>query len=406
MPRIELKRGDTLILHGPASALLVEGKASVLGCPLSSRRRLVIKSWRSRPIHAEEDLIIDFTYGEGGGFEVIDGDTIPMEWHRFAEKAAEKPSCVCVYGGVDSGKTSLATLLLNIFIKKFGSAIYLDLDVGQSNICPPTTIGYTLVKSPVPDVSYLRMMFGEVVGYTSPTSLAERHLRAAETLMKKVRENYQGTGISGDFDGWVSGEAAINHKVRLLNIVKPDFLTSIGALPDEMRSVCEESGTIYEELPPPSKVRKREQSSRKKLREIAYNRFLRKSMFRKIPITWVKLETLNGKEDPKEISIHIGKLVKDFSEENDLVLTSTGAEGLDEIARRRIGILSYIYDLNDAFTGIGLLMEFNLRKNYLKILTSFRQQIKRMIIGSILLSIEGEEVYVDSRSLVQGSLLS
>ncbi|MCD6536040.1 MAG: hypothetical protein J7K49_03300 [Thaumarchaeota archaeon] len=401
MPRFEIKKGDTLILHGPASALLIEGKASVLGCPLSPKKKLVIKSWRSRPIYADEDSVIDCNYGEEGGVEIIEGDTIPIEWRRFAEKITEKPSCVCVYGGVDSGKTSLATFLLNALVKEFGSAIYLDLDVGQSNICPPTTIGYTSLKFPVPDVSYLRMEFGEAVGFTSPTPLAERHIKAAGNLMKRIRENYQGVGISIDFDGWVSGGAAVNHKLQLLRVIKPDFLASIGALPEEMKSACEEIGASYEELPPPFKVRKREQASRKKLREIAYNRFLRKAAVRKIPITWVRVETLNGKEDPREISSYIGKIVEGFSEESDLILTSTGVEGLEEIAKKGIGILSYLYDLDDVFVGIGLLLGFSPEKNYLKILTPYTKQIKRILVGSILLSIEGEEVYTNIRSLVQ-----
>jgi len=401
MPRFEIRKGNTLILHGPASALLIEGRASVLGCPLSPKRRLVIKSWRSRPIYADEDSVIDCNYGEEGGVEIIEGDTIPIEWRRFAEKITEKSSCVCVYGGVDSGKTSLATFLLNALVKEFGSAIYLDLDVGQSNICPPTTIGYTSLKLPVPDVSYLRMEFGEAVGFTSPTPLAEKHIKAAGNLMKRIREKYQGVGVSTDFDGWVSGGAAVNHKLRLLRVIEPDFLASIGALPEEMKSACGEIGASYEELPPPFKVRKREQVSRKKLREIAYNRFLRKAAVRKIPITWIRVETLNGKEDPREISSYIGKIVEGFSEQSDLILTSTGAEGLEEIAKKGIGILSYLHDLDDAFVGIGLLLGFSPEKNYLKILTPYTKQIKRIMVGSILLSIEGEEVYTNIRSLVQ-----
>ena len=38
-------------------------------------------------------------------------------------------------------------------------------------------------------------------------------------------------------------------------------------------------------------------------------------------------------------------------------------------------------------------MAFNADKNYLKIYTPFKQQVKRMVIGSILLSTDGEELY-------------
>ena len=63
--------------------------------------------------------------------------------------------------------------------------------------------------------------------------------------------------------------------------------------------------------------------------------------------------------------------------------------------------MSYLYDLDDVFVGIGLLLGFNPEKNYLKILTPYTKQIKRILVGSILLSIEGEEVYTNIRSLVQ-----
>ena len=86
MDRVKVGKGNTLLLHGPASAILVEGRASVLGCPLSSRRRLIVKSWRSRPIYAEEDSIIDVAYGEGGGFEIVEGDTIPSEWRSLRKR--------------------------------------------------------------------------------------------------------------------------------------------------------------------------------------------------------------------------------------------------------------------------------------------------------------------------------
>jgi len=401
MQRIELKEGNTLILHGPASAILIEGKASILGCPLSSKRRLIVKSWRSRPIYAERDSIIECTYGEGGGIEIIDGDTIPAEWREFAEKISAKPVKVCVYGGVDSGKTSLATFLANSLVRKFGAAVYLDLDLGQSNICPPTTIGYAFLKSPVPDISYLKMESGEPVGYTSPTPLVEKHINATGILIKRLENKYPQVGISVDFDGWISGDAAIKHKQQLLSMLKPDFLASIGPLPDELKKACEEVGASYEELPPPFKVRKREQAARRRLREIAYNRFLRKSLVRKIPISWLNVLTLNGLSDPRRISMYINRILEEYSKESGEVFDSSGAEGLEELAKKRIGLLSYLHDVEEMFAGIGLLVAFNVRKNYLKILTPFEGQIKKLIIGAILLSIDGEEIYSSPTILAQ-----
>ena len=401
MPSIKLRKGNTLVLYGPASALLVEGKASVLGCPLSPRRRLVVKSWRSRPIYAELDSVIDFTYGEEGGYEVIDGDTIPEEWRRFAEKVSENPSRTCVYGGADSGKTTLATLMANAFVRNHGSSLYFDLDLGQSNICPPTTVGYTLLRRPIPDISYLRMESGEVVGYTSPTPLIDKHLQAVKSLMSRILKAYAGFSISMDLDGWVSEEGGIKHKRAMLRILKPDSLASIGEMPGEIEEACEELGISYEVLPPPTKLRRREQIARKRLREIAYERFLRKSVVRKIPVSWVKLKTITDKSSPREIREHIEAIIRSYAEYSGEILDTDSTKALEELARRGIGILSYVRDMLGGFAGIGLLIGLDLRKNHFKLLTPYQAQIKELILGAILLSTSGEEIYSNPKIFLE-----
>lgn len=393
MPSIRLRKGNTLILYGPASALLVEGRASVLGCPLSPRRRLIVKSWRSRPIYAELDSVIDFTYGEEGGYEVIDGDTIPEEWRRFAEKVSEKPSKTCVYGEADSGKTTLATLVANALVRRHGGSLYLDLDLGQSNICPPTTIGYTLLRHPTPDISYLRMEFGEVVGYTSPTPLADKHLQAVENLARRMLNTHAGAGVSIDLDGWVSGERGIRHKEAMLRILRPDFLASIGEMPEEIKRTCEQLGVSYEVLPPPIKLRRREQAARKRLREIAYERFLRGSVVRKIPVSWVELRTITDKSAPREIRKHVESIIEGYVEVSGEVFDLDPTKALEELAKKGIGILSYVRDMLGSFAGIGLLIDLDLKKNHFRLLTPYNAQIRELILGAILLSTSGEEVY-------------
>jgi len=397
MPRIRIRRGDTLILYGPASALLIDGRASILDCPLSSRKKLIVKGWRSKPIYAEEDSVIDFTCGEGGGYEVIEGDTIPEEWRVFAEKSSEHPSKVCVYGAVDSGKTTLATLIANALVKRHGLSAYLDLDLGQSNICPPTTIGYASLRSPVPDISYLRMEVGEVAGYTSPSPLVDKHIRAVQRLMGRLLENYQGVGVSIDLDGWVSGEQAVKHKERVLKVLKPDFLASIGEIPGEVEKACKELGISNESLPPPRRIRRREQPARRRLREIAYEKFLRRSVVRKVPMSWVEVEAITGKSSLREVEEHVKMIIQAYAERSGEILDQDLPEALEELAKRGIGILSYLRDPAGEFVGIGLLMSFDVRKNFLKLLTPYQAQIKGIILGAMLLSANGEEVYSDPR---------
>ncbi len=404
MPSVRVRKGDTLILHGPASATLVEGKASVLGCPLMPKAKLIVKSWRSRPIYAEKDSVMDFTYGENGGYEVIEGDTIPEEWRAFAEKASENPSRVCVYGGIDSGKTTLATLILNSLIKKHKLAVYIDLDLGQSNICPPTTIGYTSLRIPTFDISSHRLEDGEIVGYTSPTPLIEAHLKAVEKLTRKLSGKYQGISASIDLDGWVSSESAVRHKKELIRMLKPDYFISIDEIPSQIRETCESFDVACEALPPPREVRKRDQVARRRLRELAYERFLRKSVVRRIPVSWVSLRTITDEADPRNIRKHVEALLQSYAENSGELLDQNTEKALDKLAKNGIGILSYLRNPADAFAGIGLLIDLNFKENYLRILTPYRGQVRELVVGAILLSTEGEEVYSNPQLLTLSSV--
>ncbi|MCF3653390.1 MAG: hypothetical protein L2C94_004425 [Aigarchaeota archaeon] len=400
MPVVRVKKGDTLMLYGPASALIVEGRASVLGCPLTPRSKLIVKSWRSRPIYAERDFVADIAYGESGGYDIIEGDTIPEEWKTLAEKASEIPSKVCVYGGVDSGKTTLATLILNSMIKKLKLAVYVDLDLGQSSICPPTTIGYVSLRAPTFDISYHKMEGGEIVGYTSPTPIAGAHLKAVEKLVRKLSKKYGGVAASIDLDGWVSGEKAIEHKKELIRILKPNYLASIGEIPDEIREECERLGVAYEVLPPPREVRRRDQSARRKLRELAYERFLRKSVVRRIPISWINLSTITDGADLRDVKRYIEAIIQDYAEESFEPIEQDVEKALGELAKNEIGVLSYLRNPDEAFVGIGLLIDLNTKDGYIRIITPYKGTIRHVIVGAILLSIQGEEVYSSPKILM------
>lgn len=400
MPVVRVKKGDTLLLYGPASVLLVEGRASVLGCPLTPRSRLIVKSWRSRPIYAERDLVADIAYGENGGYDIIEGDTVPEEWKALAEKTSENPGRACIYGSVDSGKTALATLIFNSMVKKLKLAVYVDLDLGQSSVCPPTTIGYVSLRAPTFDISYHRMEGGEIVGYTSPTPIAEAHLRAIEKLVEAISKKYGDMAASIDLDGWVSGDKAIEHKRELIRILKPNYLASIGEIPDEIREECERLGAAYEVLPPPREVRRRDQSARRKLRELAYERFLRKSVVRRIPISWINLSTITDGADLRDVKRHIEAIIQGYAEESLEPIGQDAGKALCELAKNEIGVLSYLRGPEGAFVGIGLLIDLNARGGYIRILTPYKGTIRHAIVGAILLSIQGEEIYSSPKILM------
>ncbi len=382
--------GKTVLVYGPASISLVEGEAEILGYPMRVKRPVVVKSWRSRPVHVLRSSVFEFTSGEGGGMEVVEGDTVPSEWRSVAEELKDREGLVAaVYGAADSGKTSLATLLTNYIVAE-GMVAFMDFDVGQSSICPPTTIGLVSLRRPVPDVSTLRAERSEAVGYTSPSPVIPRHIEAAERLITHARGSSE--KIVADMDGWVAGEGAARHKVLLLKALGASVMLSIGDVLGEVRSFCDENGVELRVLPPPAKVRKREHTARKRLREMAYERFLRNSIVRKIQASWVRLESTWEERRPHHILASLISMASKYLEESGKISEYNDHRVLDELGKERRGFLSYVYDMNNRFSGIGLLLSLNLQKNYLRIYTPFQGQMSRIVVGSIILSFKGEEL--------------
>lgn len=391
MPLHQLKSGKTLVVNGPASIKLLEGKASILGCNLPVKKQIVIKSWRSRPVYAIEDSIIEYTFGEGGSIEEIDGNTIPDQWSKAVQEISESDNSVVMFmGSSDSGKTSLATLGANTFLNMKKTCIYVDLDVGQSSICPPTTIGYVYLKNPLPDISYVKAENMEAVGYTSPMPVMAKHIESSQKLYKSLSSRYVIQNLVIDVDGWINGEGAIHHKKELMKVFKPTDILIIGDTNREIEDICKEFSIDLHRLPPPVMVRKRSLEARKRLREMMYERFLRKSVTRTIPISWLELKYVMGESRIHRITSIINKLITAFAEDKGVVIE----EGLEELCRTyRAGVLCHLYDVNYTFMGIGLLTMFNLKKNLLKVYTPFQSQIKQLVLTSLIITAEGSELF-------------
>ncbi|MEM3922545.1 MAG: hypothetical protein QXG25_06685, partial [Nitrososphaerota archaeon] len=79
-------------------------------------------------------------------------------------------------------------------------------------------------------------------------------------------------------------------------------------------------------------------------------------------------------------------------------------KALSDLAKNGIGVLSYLRSSPETFAGIGLLIDLNTREGIVRILTPYRGQIKEIIVGAILLSVEGEEVYSNPKLLTLSSI--
>jgi len=388
-----LEKGRTALIDGPASVRITTGKASIFACPLKIRRNYILRPWRRYPLYAEEDTEYEISLGENASHVVVDGNPIEHEWISTVEKCMDDETIVLI-GGVDSGKTTLATVLGNMLVQNRNPCIIADLDPGQSYLSPPTTLGSTKVNTPYHDLSFAPPLYILHIGSTSPTLLAEYQIRMSENLLNKIRRKEKFKNLIIDCDGWIEGENAIKHKMKLLDIVKPTHVIFMNNIPNGLDEYIKDISIKYSVVNSSKFVLKRGQEARKALRELSYRRFLKNAIIRTIPITWVELTTIpteafGTKQNPIE---YFRRTLTAYAEENNL-LGVDAEDVMEGFLKNRIGVLSYLIGVNGDMLGIGLLAEINLRKNTLKIFTPVREQLKKIIISGIILSIFGEEIF-------------
>ncbi|HUH06915.1 MAG TPA: Clp1/GlmU family protein [Egibacteraceae bacterium] len=136
-----------------------------------------------------------------------------------------RPGAVLVLGGIDSGKTTLATRLLGALVDAGLVPAYIDTDVGQSTTGPPATVGWRRVVSRA-DLTDLFEADGlYFVGDVTPAT------RLLATLTGAARALEASRAVSGaaviDTSGFVSGVTAQTLKFHKIEILRPDHVVAL-----------------------------------------------------------------------------------------------------------------------------------------------------------------------------------
>ncbi|MEM0350457.1 MAG: Clp1/GlmU family protein [Archaeoglobaceae archaeon] len=314
---MRVEKGKTLIAKG---CVRIEGDAEVIGSRLK-----YFECDKFVPIECFGDVEAEVR----GEYFIVDGFTIPESWKKLAKKDWET---IFLYGGVDSGKSTLATYLAN----KVGGAYVLDLDIGQADIAHSGAMGYGFVKD-VAALSQVEMINGFFVGSITPQGRELKCLRGVARLWKELKK-LEGKKII-DTTGWIRGKRAKEYKMAKIEITEPDLIVSFEGKQFEDYEVYEvEKGPVL----------KRGKIERIKARCESYIKFLRNSKIMEFEKKNIKLkpDLLNG----KDITQFIASLIEDvaFAKLGDGFLSIC----LKKRAEIDLGIireLKDLYEVDDVF---------------------------------------------------------
>jgi len=187
--RLAVEMGKTLLVDGPASACIVflSGNVSVLGAELEVGEKTIMREGKRKAFEVEKKATFDLKLGVKASFEEVDGSTIPPTWKKALKEILSyttSPVVVTVIGGVDSGKTSFCVYLANNVVKKGLKVAIIDADLGQSDIGPPSTIGFCHVTASIKDLFEIKAENAFFVGLTSPNRSINLVLEGLTKLKK------------------------------------------------------------------------------------------------------------------------------------------------------------------------------------------------------------------------------
>jgi polynucleotide 5'-hydroxyl-kinase GRC3/NOL9 len=290
------------------------------------------------------------------------GSAVPLRWTEAAETLLQTRGVAVVLGDVDAGKSTLCTYLANRCLRSETRIRIIDADIGQADIGPPTTTSSSMVSKYIFSLRELKPEKAYFIGATSPSSVEDKHIQSIMHLNQYLANRDTITIVNTD--GWVREEKAAEHKLQLLNTLRPNL--ALGLSTDhELDAILDLQRSPVLRLDASKFGRTRTREERKKTREEGYRRFLQNSSNLEFRINKVKLRMFNLPQQQR----------------------------IDQGSSHR-GTLAGLLDSTGALVSIGRVLE--IRNEIIRIRTAAQGQPATVELGAVVLSSRFEEIGFES----------
>lgn len=145
------------------------------------------------------------------------------EWDQLIQELVEKASSVMLIGSIDTGKTTLATLLAKKALEAGRRVAVVDADVGQSEIGPPGAISLGFPEKGFVRLSELRPRGLYFVGSTTPMGFLLECVIGTAKMVERAKR-FSADFIIIDTTGLVKGYIGRRLKVMKIELVRPEYV--------------------------------------------------------------------------------------------------------------------------------------------------------------------------------------
>ncbi len=410
--------GKTLLVDGPASVTLISGKISILGAPLRISEKFVVREGKRLPLWVKKRGTLEWMLGKGASVNEVDEGTVPVSWEDAAKQilSLKAPATVMVVGGMDSGKTSFCTFLVNEAVMNKSKTCVVDADLGQSDVGPPSTVGFTYVTEPVKDLFDINAQDAVFVGSTSPSGAISRLIEGLSQLKNRLTE--EGVELLViNTDGWVEGEEAAAYKVQLTEKVEPTAVVGMQR-ENELTPILDAlHGVKVFAVDSPQMIQPRSREKRKLLRELSYKKYMKGAKMQSFSLGWLKAEgSIFGAGVPlarKRLEALANLLGKRpiYAEEtvaaifavlrNSVSVSEEQIKAAEKSFSKKVkviregdeeGLLMGLKDEENNFLGIGILDGVDYKRKILKIYTPVNEKVSTLCFGQIKLDRNCREI--------------
>ena len=413
-----VRKNKTLLVDGPASVELVSGEAEVLGATFKKGDKIVIRDGKRIPFEVKRDSTFDLMVAENVSLEETDGSTIPISWETASEEivSMKKPITVMVMGEVDSGKTSFCVYLANKALKRKLRVAVIDGDLGQSDIGPPSTIGFCRIKAPIRDLFEMEAEDAYFLGVTSPSSVVSEVVTKLTSLKKTILSRDVDFLIQNT-DGWVEEEEAVKYKVELAERVAPDVVVGIQH-ENELAPILSSLKDVKTvKVDSPLVTRKRDREKRKILRQLSYKKYLKGAKVQSFSLNWIRVKGAPLASGNHPITERVEKIrellgtsplyYEEVPTAALIVLWKT--QWVDEAQIKKVegvlekkvilvregdekGLLVGLENEEGKFLGIGIIQAIDYKRRVMKVYTPVNGGVSIVSVGQVKLDEKGREL--------------
>ncbi len=223
---------------------------------------------------------------------------IPPGWEAAARRFLDQGGTALILGGPDTGKSTLSRYLIYRAYVAGATAAFLDLDLGQSHLGPPASLGLGLFpprqpgdRGPFPEGLYF-------IGQTSPVGAILEVAVGCRTLADQAR-TAGAPYLVVNTSGFIQGPGALRLKKSEVELLNPSLILALqrdqelepllrglgGAEAPE--SSLPGPGWPVLRLPVSSRVVRRSPEERRRYREESFRRYF--SRAERLDLPWRSL---------------------------------------------------------------------------------------------------------------------